>query len=97
MEIGGNMEDDYKKLKKLLREAALKHHTYEQNELNGKYDEMWADWYAEFLINNGIEELIDEKLNKNELKEILNEVTEKFKQSDYKQDWGDFVAQILLE
>ncbi|TYB32094.1 MAG: hypothetical protein FXF47_00490 [Candidatus Mcinerneyibacterium aminivorans] len=91
------MNKNYDNLIRLLNKAAVDHHVYEQNRLNGKYDENWAEWYSIYLINNGINDYTEEKLNIKKLKEVLLEVTKKFKQSNYKQDWGDLVAKILLE
>jgi len=40
-------------LAELLKKASLAHHDYEQR--SGKPDAYWPLWYAEFLLNNGLE------------------------------------------
>jgi hypothetical protein len=36
-----------------LSEASSAHGAYERDTLAGVYDTQWAEWYANYLVNNG--------------------------------------------
>lgn len=35
---------------KALQAAAPAHHEFQENALNGQYDEIWAGWYAAYVL-----------------------------------------------
>lgn len=41
---------DKDKLSRLLKDAQIAHHEYET--MLGHADENWADWYAQFVLDN---------------------------------------------
>ncbi|HSS98596.1 MAG TPA: hypothetical protein VLK33_16285, partial [Terriglobales bacterium] len=57
----------------LLKSAQEAHHTYEKENLEGKRDEQWATWYAEFLVTNGFGGLIGKDIDEDELAALLDQ------------------------
>ena len=45
----------------LLRRAGSAHGAYETSVLKGVYDQDWAVWYADWVLKNGLPELLGER------------------------------------
>ena len=54
-------------LQSLLDDAKAAHGVYEAVELGGVYDRQWPRWYADYLVDHGIAELLGRQLEVNEL------------------------------
>jgi hypothetical protein len=83
----------------LLHQASLAHHAYEQDELNGEYDQQWPAWYAAWLLDNGLAELLEKRPEAAGLAKFLEDSSLAFKdlsnQSD-EQSWQDYTAAGLI-
>lgn len=79
----------------LLSQAGEAHHEYEQNQL-GAYDQNWSIWYAEYIIEQGLGELLNREVNTEQLSQFLSQSSEEYKKSNSEQSWADYTAQKLL-
>lgn len=43
----------------LLKQASGAHFEYETTELHGVYDQQWAEWYAQHLVNHGVNNVLN--------------------------------------
>lgn len=89
------MSTEQTKIAELLSQAGSAHHIYEQSELNGVYDEAWATWYADYVIQQGINEHLGNSMTVEQLAQTLAEATEAHTQSDQSLDWAAFTAAKL--
>ncbi|NDJ75242.1 MAG: hypothetical protein GYB65_03195 [Chloroflexi bacterium] len=83
------------KVAALLHQAGAAHHAYEQDELKGVHDEDWANWYAAWALENGLNELLD--LNASVLASLLVKINATYQQSDSGDNWAQFTAARLVE
>jgi len=81
----------------LLRRTGAAHGVYETTELNGVYDEAWADWYADWALSNGINNLLGTDFTLEQFSRILTEINQAHKQTDRPEDWASFTARLLVE
>lgn len=50
------------KLTQLLLQAQAAHHDWEQGALTDHHsDGQWAEWYAEFMLRNGLADIFNEE------------------------------------
>ncbi|HLE73179.1 MAG TPA: hypothetical protein VI688_02930 [Anaerolineales bacterium] len=81
----------------LLRRTQSAHHEHQVNDLGGKYNEEWAQWYAEFLIDNGIADFLASPPKHANLAGFLDQGYRAFEAGGLPGDWADFIAGQLLE
>jgi hypothetical protein len=87
----------FEEIRDLLLEAKQAHVEYETNELGGKYDEVWAEWYANWLIKQGLNELLEQNYGVESLSRSLVAMAESQKESSYPPEkWADYYAATLL-
>ena len=55
----------------LLRKTGRAHEEYERHELDGHLDTHWPDWYAEYLVEHDLLELVGAEVPRRELGYIL--------------------------
>ncbi len=55
----------------LLGEAGAAHGAYEERELNGVYDRIWPAWYAAYLVEHGIGDLLGAAITTEQLAQLL--------------------------
>lgn len=80
----------------LLRRTKSAHHDHQVNDLGGKYNEDWPQWYAEFLIDNGIADFLASRPKQANLGAFLKQSYEIFEASGGQGDWSDYIASELL-
>ena len=85
------------KVAELLGLAQQAHHAYQSAELNGKRNEQWAAWYADFLGTNGLGDLIGKELDLDELAEFLEETDREYKTGRSQGRCNDFAARKFLD
>lgn len=85
------------KLTDLLEQAASAHHAYESEELEGVRDEQWPAWYADYLLNNGLDALLGSQADADDLGSALDEITQQQKTEGNSQPWPAYAAAKLLE
>jgi hypothetical protein len=81
----------------LLRRTQSAHHEHQVNDLGGKYNEDWPQWYAEFLINNGIADFLASNPDRAKLAGFLKQSYEAFETGGNSGGWANFIAGHLLE
>lgn len=84
------------KLQDLLSKAQSAHHDFEATELEGKFDEQWAAWYAEYLIENGIAGLFGAEPDPDTLAARLHEISQRHKAERTATAWAEYTARELL-
>jgi hypothetical protein len=85
------------KLTALLEQAASAHHKYEGEELKGVRDEQWPAWYADYLLNNGLDALLGSQADSDEISAALEGLTRQQKEENNAQPWAAYAAAKLLE
>ena len=82
----------------LLREAEAAHGEYEASVLGGVRDEGWADWYAAYLLEHGLEELLPDAsgIEMRDLATLLGRYDEEYRREQPAWPWPDAYAQKLV-
>jgi hypothetical protein len=80
----------------LLEAAAAAHHEYEVQELDGMRDEGWPHWYAAYLLENGLSEMLSPALNQGALAEFLADSHEQFDAEKQEENWQTYTAGKML-
>lgn len=86
----------YTEISHLLARAGAAHHTYEQTVLKGASDQAWPAWYAAYVIDNGLNELLPQPITVPQLSQFLTESNQRYEQTDKRQTWADFTATDLV-
>lgn len=81
----------------LLRQTGAAHGVYEENELNGVYDQDWAAWYAAWALENGLNDLLNAAWEQPALTARLIDLNEAHKQANTGENWAQFTARHLVE
>src|SRR4051794_41096346 len=101
---GGQLMDDTNQTERcsqiasLLRQTAEAHDKYEQSALGGQYDAEWPNWYARYLVEHGLPDLLGRgaSLDSNEVEELLKKADESYRATAPDQHWADYYAQNYL-
>ena len=80
----------------LLSQAGSAHGVYEENELNGVYDQNWPDWYAAYLVELGLGELLGASLSVERLSHLLKQYDQDYKRERPGVGWPQFYAERLI-
>jgi hypothetical protein len=81
----------------LLTQAGNAHHIFEQTVLKGVYDQDWPTWYANYVVQNGLEKLLNQPVSPGQISHFLRESYEGYKQKASAQNWADYTAKEMLE
>lgn len=81
---------------KLLAEAGSAHHYFEQVVLKGVYDQDWPAWYADYILEHGLNTLLEQPVNKEGFSQFLFESNELRKQQTPEPDWVDYTAREIV-
>lgn len=81
----------------LLVRAEEAHGTYEAAELNGVYDQDWPQWYAAYVVENGIGALLGHDVTSDELAQILVTSNEEFERLDAesREAWAGYTSRRI--
>ena len=79
-----------------LTAAGAAHSVYEKNELNGEYDQQWAEWYAQYLVEHGWNDLFQNAWNVPDLTTALQDSNAAHRQYEPNARWYEFYAPRLL-
>ena len=90
-------ETHVNQFKSLLSEAGNKHHDYEQNELQGVFDENWSTWYAQYILDHGLRDLVTSDITLDQIAGFLAESDKRFREEKPEQSWAEFAAAAMLE
>lgn len=84
----------------LLTEAESAHGTYEAMDLGGVYDRDWASWYAEYMIEHGLDDIVGHPTPLDRLAPFLATAYGDFEQLDprpEKADWASYIAGRIVQ
>jgi hypothetical protein len=70
-----------KSIAALLTQAGAAHHLYEQTALKGVYDRDWANWYADYAIEHGLNRLLGYEISIEQFSQFLTQ-----SYADYQRD-----------
>jgi hypothetical protein len=84
-------------IESLLIQAEQAHGQYEQTILNGIYDQDWAIWYANYVIDQGIDKVLNRSFSGERLSQFLSQSYEQYKAEQSQKTWAACSAQKLVE
>jgi hypothetical protein len=84
------------KISALLAQASSAHHQYEQTILKG-LDQDWPTWYANYVIQNGLVELLNQPVTVEQISQFFRQRNEDYEREHTAQDWADYTAQKIIE
>lgn len=84
------------RIETLLKQAQEAHHIFEKDELQGKFDEQWPAWYADFLLNNGLATLTGTTPDPDALASFLDQTSQQMKSESSQQPWHEYTANKLF-
>jgi hypothetical protein len=85
------------KISALLSKAGSAHHDYEQTVLKGVYDQEWPTWYANYVIQNGLCELLNQAVTVEQISQFFSMRNEDYKREHPSQNWADYTAKKMTE
>lgn len=80
----------------LLEGAKAAHSEYERTVLNGVYDQDWAAWYAQWIIDHGLNTVLRTTFDAEPLGQLLSDINEAHQQTGRDQPWTAFTADRLV-
>ena len=81
----------------VLKRAGQAHGHYETTVLKGVYDQDWAPWYTDWVIQHGFNDLMGTKHDAVSLGQLLFDLNEDHKQSSGGKGWAEYTAARLVE
>ena len=66
-----------------------------QAELKGVYDQDWAVWYAEYVIEHGLNEAVPQSMRIEQLGRFLSATHQLYNEENRDLSWADFTATEL--
>jgi hypothetical protein len=88
---------DVEQIADLLVATQWAHHQHQERDLGGRYSYEWPAWYADYLLDHGLPELLGRPLEKESLARFLAEVDKKHQAENPGQDWPVFYALRMAE
>ena len=79
-----------------LSQAEAAHAAYERGELGGVFDEEWPSWYADYLVEHGVGEVVPELANVARLAATLAACDEAYRSEEPNEEWAPYYARRLL-
>jgi hypothetical protein len=80
----------------LLDKTQAAHGAYEERVLNGVYDQEWPAWYAAYLVEHGIGDLLGQASTPEQLAGLLKQYDEEYRAQPRTESWPDYYAAQLL-
>jgi len=80
----------------LLDKTLAAHGVHEERELNGVYDQDWPAWYAAYLVEHGIGDLLGQAITPRSLAGLLKQYDEDYRAQQRTESWPDYYAAQLL-
>ena len=82
----------------LLREAEAAHGAYETEVLGGVFDDDWAAWYAKYLLDHGLGDLLPRarSLDLETLTAMLTRFAAEYEQEETTGPWPDVYARGIV-
>ncbi len=80
----------------LLSQTGAAHGEYEERAHGGKYDEDWPQWYAAYLIEHGVNDLIGgSALTVEQLSALLKQLDEDYRREKPADGWPVYYARRI--
>ena len=78
----------------LLSATEAAHGVYETTALGGVFDEDWAEWYAAYAVEHGIDDLVGHPVTAGQVERFLVSTFAEFKRLDPKatEEWAAWTA-----
>ena len=82
----------------LLRETQTAHAAYETNDLGGVFDQGWPAWYAAYLLDHGLSDLLPgaESLDVDNLTAMLARLAADYERGEQASPWPDVYARGIV-
>lgn len=80
----------------LLDKTLAAHSVHEERELNGVYDQEWPAWYAAYLVEHGVGDLLGLAIAPEQLAGLLKQYDEEYRAEPRSESWPDYYAVQLL-
>lgn len=84
-------------LTELLQRAGQAHGHYENTVLKGVYDQDWAPWYADWVVQHGFNQLLNTNHDAASLGQLLFDLNEDHKRDTSAQSWASYTAVRLVQ
>ncbi len=86
-------------LSSLLAQTKEAHGVFEATELNGVYDQEWAQWYAGYAVEHGIGATLGHDIATEQLSQFLASSYADFERMDPKptEPWAAYTARRIAE
>jgi hypothetical protein len=83
----------------LLAEAQQAHGVYEATELNGVYDREWPRWYAGYVVDHGIGDLLGRDVDADRLADLLEAGYAEFERLEPSpaESWSDYLGRRIAD
>jgi hypothetical protein len=88
---------DPKAIEELLVQAKTAHGEYERSELAGVYDRAWPRWYAAFLVEHGLSDLVGRAVSADEVAALLEASWAEQERTAPDEPWETFTARHVRE
>jgi hypothetical protein len=88
------------KISALLTRTAIAHRQYEIEALNGEVDQQWPQWYAAYLAENGLLDLLGGMAPANlelMLDELLIDCDKSHQSNAPEEKWQDYYARYMIQ
>ena len=90
------MKENSTKIAQLLAQAGSAHHQFEQIVLKGVYDEDWPEWYAGYLLDHGLNDLLPQSITQAALCQFLYQSNQTRTQKYPEPNWVDYTTRDLV-
>jgi hypothetical protein len=82
-------------IERLLLETNAAHGEHETTVLGGVYDEEWPAWYASYLIEHGLQDVVQDSgdLDVGRLSAILKQLDAEYRREQPDREWPGFYAE----
>jgi len=87
---------EQREIANLLDKTQAAHGAYEERELNGVYDQDWPAWYAAYLVEHGIVDLLGQAITPEQLARLLKQYDQDYRAQPRPEGWPDYYAAQLL-
>ena len=90
-------EERIRRVQDLLSQASEAHHVYEQKVLDGRPNGEWSEWYAEYLIGHGLDNILGDELAAEMLARFFlgAEMERRSRSSGF--SWAQFAAREMVQ
>jgi len=90
-------ETELNKLVDLLIATQWAHHEHQERDLGGRYNYGWPAWYADYLLEHGLPEMLGRPLEKESLARFLADADREHRAENPDQDWPVFYAHKMID